>query len=66
MASSWPPVFEAFASPEADRSPQAKALTGGAALNGGLFAHKLEQDADHALRLGEALHVGQRGIQRHL
>ena len=51
--------FEAFAKPEADRSPQAKALTGQIPyLNGGLFLpHKLEQDADHALRLGKTLHV---------
>lgn len=51
--------FEAFAKPEADRSPAAKALTGQIPyLNGGLFLpHKLELDADHALRLGKTLHV---------
>ncbi|MFM2253004.1 MAG: hypothetical protein RJB68_1341, partial [Pseudomonadota bacterium] len=51
--------FEAFAKPEADRSKAAIALTGRIPyLNGGLFLpHKLEQDADHALRLGKTLHV---------
>jgi hypothetical protein len=51
--------FEAFAKPEADRSKAAIALTGRIPyLNGGLFLpHKLEQDADHALRLGLTLHV---------
>ena len=51
--------FEAFAKPESDRSPAAKALTGQIPyLNGGLFLpHKLELDADHALRLGKTLHV---------
>lgn len=51
--------FEAFAKPEAGRSPAAKSLTGQIPyLNGGLFLpHKLEQDADHALRLGKTLHV---------
>jgi hypothetical protein len=51
--------FEAFAKPEADRSKAAIALTGRIPyLNGGLFLpHKLEMDADHALRLGLALHV---------
>lgn len=51
--------FEAFAKPEADRSPAALALTGRVPyLNGGLFLpHKLELDADHALRLGKTLHV---------
>lgn len=51
--------FEAFAKPEADRSATAKALTGKIPyLNGGLFLpHKLEQDANHALRLGLTLHV---------
>jgi len=51
--------FEAFAKPEADRSPAALALTGRIPyLNGGLFLpHKLELDADHALRLGKTLHV---------
>lgn len=51
--------FEAFAKPEAARSPGAKALTGRIPyLNGGLFLpHKLELDADHALRLGKTLHV---------
>ncbi len=51
--------FEAFAKPEADRSKEAISLTGRIPyLNGGLFLpHKLEQDADHALRLGKTLHV---------
>jgi hypothetical protein len=51
--------FEAFAKPEADRSQAAIALTGRIPyLNGGLFLpHKLELDADHALRLGKTLHV---------
>lgn len=51
--------FEAFAKPEADRSVQAKALTGQIPhLNGGLFLpHKLEQDKDHAIRLGTTLRV---------
>ncbi|OYU30811.1 MAG: ATP-binding protein [Comamonadaceae bacterium PBBC2] len=51
--------FEAFAKPEADRSKEAIALTGRIPyLNGGLFLpHKLELDADHALRLGKTLHV---------
>lgn len=51
--------FEAFAKPEADRSKAAIALTGRIPyLNGGLFLpHKLEQDTDHALRLGKTLHV---------
>lgn len=51
--------FEAFAKPEADRSPQAKALTGQIPyLNGGLFLpHKLELDADRALRVGTTLRV---------
>ena len=51
--------FEAFAKPEADRSKAAIALTGRIPyLNGGLFLpHKLEMDADHALRLGKTLHV---------
>lgn len=51
--------FEAFAKPEADRSKEAVGLTGKIPyLNGGLFLpHKLELDADHALRLGKTLHV---------
>ena len=51
--------FEAFAKPEADRSPAAKALTGRIPyLNGGLFLpHKLELDANRALRLGTTLRV---------
>lgn len=51
--------FEAFAKPEADRNPAAMALTGRIPyLNGGLFLpHKLELDAEHALRLGKTLHV---------
>lgn len=51
--------FEAFAKPEADRSPEAKALTGQIPyLNGGLFLHhKLELDAEHAPRVGKTLTV---------
>lgn len=51
--------FEAFAKPEADRSPEARALTGQIPyLNGGLFLHhKLELDADHAPRVGITLRV---------
>jgi len=51
--------FEAFAKPEADRSPEAKALTGQIPyLNGGLFLHhKLELDADHTPRVGTTLTV---------
>lgn len=51
--------FEAFAKPEADRSTQARALTGQVPyLNGGLFLHhKLELDADHAPRVGKTLTV---------
>ncbi|MBS0507926.1 MAG: ATP-binding protein, partial [Proteobacteria bacterium] len=51
--------FEAFAKPEAERSPAATALTGRIPyLNGGLFLpHRLELDADHALRLGKSLRV---------
>jgi hypothetical protein len=51
--------FEAFAKPEADRSTQARALTGQVPyLNGGLFLHhKLELDADHAPRVGKTLNV---------
>jgi hypothetical protein len=51
--------FEAFAKPEADRSPEARALTGQIPyLNGGLFLHhKLELDADHAPRVGTTLTV---------
>jgi hypothetical protein len=51
--------FEAFAKPEADRSPQARRLTGTVPyLNGGLFLHhKLELDADHQPRLGSTLRI---------
>ncbi|MEI8323929.1 MAG: DNA methyltransferase [Betaproteobacteria bacterium] len=51
--------FEAFAKPEADRSPGTKALTGQIPyLNGGLFLHhKLELDAEHAPRVGKTLTV---------
>jgi hypothetical protein len=51
--------FEAFAKPEADRSPEARALTGQIPyLNGGLFLHhKLELDADHTPRVGTTLTV---------
>ncbi len=51
--------FEAFAKPEAERSKTAIALTGRIPyLNGGLFLpHRLELDADHALRLGKSLRV---------
>lgn len=51
--------FEAFAKPEADRSKQAKTLTGQIPyLNGGLFLHhKLELDVDHAPRVGKTLTV---------
>ncbi len=51
--------FEAFAKPEADRSPQARQLTGTVPyLNGGLFLHhKLELEADHKPRLGTTLRI---------
>ncbi len=51
--------FEAFAKPEAERSPEARALTGQIPyLNGGLFLpHKLELDAGNTLRLGKTLQV---------
>jgi hypothetical protein len=51
--------FEAFAKPEADRSPEARMLTGQIPyLNGGLFLHhKLELDGDHAPRVGTTLTV---------
>jgi hypothetical protein len=51
--------FEAFAKPEADRSPQARTLTGQIPyLNGGLFLHhKLELDTNHAPRVGTTLTV---------
>ena len=51
--------FEAFAKPEADRSPEARQLTGTVPyLNGGLFLHhKLELDADHQPRLGTTLRI---------
>ena len=51
--------FEAFAKPEADRSPRARQLTGTVPyLNGGLFLHhKLELDANHQPRLGTTLRI---------
>jgi len=51
--------FEAFAKPEADRSADARALTGRIPyLNGGLFLHhKLELDEHHAPRLGKTLRI---------
>ena len=51
--------FEAFAKPEADRSAQARKLTGKVPyLNGGLFLHhKLELDAEHQPRLGKTLRI---------
>ncbi|MGM9425033.1 Eco57I restriction-modification methylase domain-containing protein [Hydrogenophaga sp. MI9] len=51
--------FEAFAKPAADRSVDAKALTGQIPyLNGGLFLpHKLELDEQHAIRVGRTLRV---------
>ncbi len=51
--------FEAFAKPEADRSPQARALTGQIPyLNGGLFLpHKLEEDSNGQSRVGTTLTV---------
>ena len=51
--------FEAFAKPEIDRKPDAKALTGQVPyLNGGLFLHhKLELDADQSPRVGITLNV---------
>ncbi|MDP1648879.1 MAG: hypothetical protein Q8M01_11875 [Rubrivivax sp.] len=51
--------FEAFAKPEADRSPLARQLTGRVPyLNGGLFLHhKLELDANHQPRLGTTLRI---------
>ena len=51
--------FESFAKPEADRSAAARSLTGQIPyLNGGLFLpHKLEQDAQHANRVGTTLRV---------
>jgi hypothetical protein len=51
--------FEAFAKPEADRSPAAQALTGQIPyLNGGLFLHhKLELDAAGQPRVGTTLTV---------
>ena len=51
--------FEAFAKPEADRSPAARQLTGTVPyLNGGLFLHhKLELDANHQPRLGSTLRI---------
>lgn len=57
--------FEAFAKPEADRSPQAKVLTGQVPyLNGGLFLHhKLELDADRAPRVGITLTVADKAFE---
>ena len=51
--------FEAFAKPEADRSPTTRALTGPIPyLNGGLFLHhKLELDAQNTPRVGLSLRV---------
>jgi hypothetical protein len=51
--------FEAFAKPEAERSAEARALTGSIPyLNGGLFLpHKLELDASNQLRVGNSLKV---------
>ena len=51
--------FEAFAKPEADRSPESRALTGQIPyLNGGLFLHhKLELDANNISRVGKTLTV---------
>ena len=51
--------FEAFAKPEADRSPAAQALTGRIPyLNGGLFLHhKLELDSEGNPRVGTTLTV---------
>ncbi|MFZ3140428.1 Eco57I restriction-modification methylase domain-containing protein [Polaromonas sp.] len=51
--------FEAFAKPEAERSPEARALTGQIPyLNGGLFLHhKLELDAAGQPRVGATLTV---------
>lgn len=51
--------FDAFAKPEADRSKQARALTGQVPyLNGGLFLHhKLELDEQHRPRLGTTLRI---------
>jgi hypothetical protein len=57
--------FEAFAKPESDRSPQAKALTGPIPyLNGGLFLHhKLELDPNHAPRVGTTLTVADEAFE---
>ncbi|WP_341908556.1 DNA methyltransferase [Polaromonas sp. YR568] len=57
--------FEAFAKPEADRSAQAKALTGQVPyLNGGLFLHhKLELDPDRAPRVGTTLTVADKAFE---
>jgi hypothetical protein len=52
--------FEAFAKPEAERSPEAQALTGQIPyLNGGLFLpHKLElEPSSQTLRVGTSLRV---------
>jgi hypothetical protein len=57
--------FEAFAKPESDRSPLAKALTGPIPyLNGGLFLHhKLELDTNHAPRVGTTLTVADEAFE---
>ncbi len=57
--------FEAFAKPEADRSPLARQLTGAVPyLNGGLFLHhKLELDAHHQPRLGTTLRIPDAAFQ---
>lgn len=51
--------FDAFAKPEADRTKEARALTGQVPfLNGGLFLHhKLELDDQHRSRLGKTLRI---------
>lgn len=51
--------FDAFARPEADRSPETRVLTGQVPyLNGGLFLHhKLELDALHQPRVGITLRI---------
>ncbi|MDQ3060774.1 MAG: ATP-binding protein [Pseudomonadota bacterium] len=57
--------FEAFAKPEDERSPAAKALTGQIPyLNGGLFLHhKLELDAGGQPRVGTTLTVADAAFQ---
>lgn len=51
--------FEAFAKPEAERSPEVRALTGVIPyLNGGLFLHhKLEEDEHGQPRVGTSLQI---------